>query len=108
MLCNENWAISHLQTEMGFFKTSVTACTINKNTFSAPFGILYVRTEIRKEIFQKNSYTTPHFQMGVTVIGFVDAFGQCLQLAFESHFVVKLVWPLARCGIFFVNMSISS
>jgi len=27
-------------------RTSVTACTIDKNTFSAPFGILYVRTEI--------------------------------------------------------------
>ena len=27
-------------------RTSVTACTIDKNTFSAPFGIFYVRTEI--------------------------------------------------------------
>jgi len=27
-------------------KTSVTACTIDKNTFYAPFGIFYVRTEI--------------------------------------------------------------
>ena len=27
-------------------RTSVTACTIDKNTFSPPFGILYVRTEI--------------------------------------------------------------
>ena len=26
--------------------TSVTACTIDKNTFSAPFGIFYVRMEI--------------------------------------------------------------
>ena len=27
-------------------RTSVTACTIDENTFSAPFGIFYVRTEI--------------------------------------------------------------
>ena len=38
-------------------RTSVTACTIDENTFSAPFGIFYVRTEIWKEIFQKKSYT---------------------------------------------------
>ena len=46
MLCNRNGAISHLQTEMKFLRTSITACTIDKNTFSAPFGISYVRTEI--------------------------------------------------------------
>ena len=40
-------------------RTSVTACTIDKNTLSAPFGIFYVQTEIGKEIFQKKSYTTP-------------------------------------------------
>ena len=40
-------------------RTFVTACTIDRNTFSAPFGIFYVRTEIWKEIFQKKSYTTP-------------------------------------------------
>ena len=40
-------------------RTSVTACTIDKNTFSAPFGIFYVRTEILKEIFQNKSYTNP-------------------------------------------------
>ena len=55
MLCNGNGAISHLQNEMGF----VTACTIDENTFSAPFGIFYVRTEISKEIFQKMSCTNP-------------------------------------------------
>jgi len=27
-------------------RSSVTACTIDENTFSAPFGIFYVRTEI--------------------------------------------------------------
>ena len=56
-------------TEMGQFPicklkwdllmTSVTACAIDKNTFSAPFGIFYVRAEIKKEIFQKKSSTTP-------------------------------------------------
>ena len=29
-----------------FLRTSVTACTNDKNVFSAPFGIFYVRTEI--------------------------------------------------------------
>ena len=47
-------AISHLQTEMGFLRTSVTAYAIDKNTFSAPFGIFYVRAEILKQIFKKN------------------------------------------------------
>ena len=28
------------------FRTSVTACTIDENTFSAPFGTFYVTTEI--------------------------------------------------------------
>ena len=36
-----------------FLRTSVTACTIDKDKFSAPFGIFYVRTENWKEIFQK-------------------------------------------------------
>ena len=30
----------------GLLKSSVTACTIDKNAFSAPFGISYMRTEI--------------------------------------------------------------
>ena len=29
-----------------FLRTSVTACINDKNVFSAPFGIFYVRTEI--------------------------------------------------------------
>ena len=27
-------------------RTSITVCTVDENTFSAPFGIFYVRTEI--------------------------------------------------------------
>ena len=27
-------------------RTSITACTIDENTFSAPFGIFYVKTDI--------------------------------------------------------------
>ena len=42
-------------------KTFVTACIIDENTFSAPFGIFYVRTEIWKENFHKKSYTTPQW-----------------------------------------------
>ena len=41
------------------FRTSVTAFTIDKNTFSALFGIFYARMDIWKEIFQKRSYTKP-------------------------------------------------
>ena len=42
-------------------RTSVTACSIDKkNTFSAPFGIFYVRTEIWKETFQKNHLQIPN------------------------------------------------
>jgi len=41
-------------------RTSVTDGTIDKNTFSAPFGIFCVRTENWKIIFQKQSYRTPH------------------------------------------------
>ena len=55
-----------LQHEWGNFplkwdllRISVTACTIDKNKFSAPFGIFYVKTDICKEIFPKMSYTTP-------------------------------------------------
>ena len=70
-------------------RTSVTACIIHNNTFSAPFGIFYVRTEIWKEIFQKKIIYKPlmgcslfqnsHFQMGVTVMGFPEHFGQWQQ-----------------------------
>ena len=44
-----------------FLRTSVTACIIHKNIFSAPFGIFYMRTEIWKKKFQKISYTTPQW-----------------------------------------------
>ena len=52
-------------------RTSVTACAIDKDTFSAPFGIFYVRTEIFKKHFQKNSSTNPqwgafHFQSTIS------------------------------------------
>ena len=72
-----------LQWEWGKLKwdllrTSVTACTIDKNAFSAPFGIFYVKTEIWEQIFQKKFYLNPsRFQMGVTVKGFPEHFGQC-------------------------------
>ena len=56
-----SWEFS--TTHLFCLQCSVTACTMDKNTFSAPFGIFYVRTEILKEIFQKKYYTTP--QLGV-------------------------------------------
>ena len=49
-ICKQKWDL---------LRTSVTACTIDENTFFAPFGIFYVRTEIWKEIFQKKSCTNP-------------------------------------------------
>ena len=44
--CPECSAISQLQTEMGFLKDICYSLYNNKNTFSASFGIFYVRTEI--------------------------------------------------------------
>ena len=38
--------ISHLQTDMGFVEDFHYSFTIDKNTFSAPFGIFYVKTKI--------------------------------------------------------------
>ena len=61
ILCNGNEAISNLQTKMGFSRTSVSACTIHKSTFSSPFGIFYVRTETWKEFFQIKSNTPPNW-----------------------------------------------
>ena len=60
MLCNGNGAISHLQTEMGFLRTSITAYTIDENTFSAPFGIFYVKTENLKTQISKNPIKPPN------------------------------------------------
>ena len=41
-------------------RTSVTAYKMDKNTFSAPFGIFYVRTEIWKELFKKGPVQPPN------------------------------------------------
>jgi len=68
-----------------FLRTSITAFIIDKNMFSAPFGIfLYENGNFRKEIL-KNILCNPpmgcftfansHFQMGVTVMGFAEDFG---------------------------------
>ena len=49
MLCNSHEVLPHLQmgvAVMGFVEDFLAACTIHKNTFSAPFGIFYVRKEI--------------------------------------------------------------
>ena len=51
MLCNGNGAISICKLKWDLLMTSITACTIDECTFSAPFGIFYVRTEIWKEMF---------------------------------------------------------
>ena len=73
---------------MGFLRTSVTTNTIDYNTFFAPFGIFYVKTEIWYQIFQVRIFDIPLmrcfpfanlcFQMGVTIVGFTEHFGQSL------------------------------
>ena len=78
LICKQKWDL---------LRTSVTACTIDENTLSAPFGIFNVRTEIWKEIFPKQThnwvllFSNSHFQMGVTVMGFAEHFGQYWQKA---------------------------
>ena len=42
------------------FRTSVTTWTIDKNTFSAPFGIFFVKTAIRKDFFRKSLIQPPN------------------------------------------------
>ena len=67
-------------------RTSITACTIDKNTFSAPFGIFYVRTEIWKEIFQK--IKNPHFIIIFSNKSYFFAnksISKWFQLSFEVH-----------------------
>ena len=49
-----------------FLRTSFTACTNDKNVFSAPFGIFYVKTEIWNKFFQKKSPI--QFPNGVSLI----------------------------------------
>ena len=44
-----------------FLRTSVVACIINENIFSAPFGIFYMRTDILKKKFQEIFYTNPQW-----------------------------------------------
>ena len=51
ILCPECSAMGMVQfpicrLKWDLLRTSVTACKIDKNTISAPFGIFYVRTEI--------------------------------------------------------------
>ena len=45
---------------MGFLRTSVTACIMNNITFSAPFGIFYVRMEFEKNFFKKSPIQPPN------------------------------------------------
>ena len=75
-ICKQKWDL---------FRISVTACTIDKNTFSALFGIFYNENGNLKRNFPKKNIYKPlmgcslfsnsHFQMGVTVMGFAEHFG---------------------------------
>ena len=68
-----------------FLRTSVTACTIDENIFSAPFASLLSENGNLKRNFSKKVLYNPlmgcslfsnsHLQMGVTVIGFAEHFG---------------------------------
>ena len=84
-------------------RSSVTACTINENTFSAPFGIFYVRTEICKEIFQKKSYTPPIGVLSICKLPFPNGSyrnGVCTALWAMSH--TFFFWTQCR-KILFIN-----
>ena len=81
-------------------RTSVTAFTIDKNTFSAPFGIFYVRTEIWKEIFQKNHIQTPNGVLLIFKLPFPNGSycnGVCRALWAMSFLNYKIPEP-KHCG----------
>ena len=65
-------------------RTSVIACTIHINIFSAPVGVFYVKLEIWKKKSKEILYNplmgcfpfaNSRFQMGVTLMGFAEHFG---------------------------------
>ena len=58
MLCNGNGAISHCKLKWDLLRTSVTACTIDKNTYLAPFGTFYVKME-RVIYLKRKPYKVP-------------------------------------------------
>ena len=60
MLCNGNGAISHLQTEMGFLRNSITAYTIDKNTFSAHLEFFMWERKFEKKFFKKSPLQPPN------------------------------------------------
>ena len=79
-ICKLKWDLS---------RTSVTACRIDKSTFSAPFGISYVKTEILKRIFPKKPIQPPNGVLPIckllfpnrrTVMGFAEHFGHSIIL----------------------------
>ena len=87
MLCNRNGAISHCKLKWDLFRTSVTACTIDEDTFSAPFGTFYVTTEIWKEFFQKKSYTTLEWALPIFKLSFLNGS--------YSNGVCRALWALS-------------
>ena len=75
-------------------RTSVTACTMDKNKFSVPFGIFYVKKKFENKFYKKKILYNPHrgcfpfanyrLRIGVTVIGLAEHFGHC-----GSHWVFR-------------------
>ena len=65
-------------------RTSVTACSIDKNTFIAPFGIFHVRMEI----FKKSHVQTPN---GVLLI-----FKHPFPNGSNSNGVCRALWALCN------------
>ena len=54
------------------------ACTIHNDTFSAPFGIFYVRIEIQKQIFQEKKKKTvqlPNGELPICKLSFQNIVG---------------------------------
>ena len=91
-------------------RTSVTACTFDENTFSAPFenGNLkrnFTREFVYKPLMGCSLFSNSHFQMGITVMGFAEHFGQGLKEIDSSciyPFFSDWIW------IFIRNFSVMS
>ena len=79
------------------FRTSVTACTVDKTIFSAPFGIFYVRMEICKENFQKSPIQPPN---GVLLI-----FKLPFPIGSYRNGVCRALWAKLSMLRFFATLS---
>ena len=80
MLCNGNGAISHLQNDWDLLRTSVTAGKIDEIHFLPHLESFMWEEKFEKVLYNSlmgcSLFSNYHFQMGFTVIGFAEHFGQ--------------------------------